>query len=397
MIQMKLHKTKKDNELYYYFNTKGEKRWMYRHSYKDYTGKWKEKKKQGFTSEIEAYRSLLDVKAKSANGYSRELDHSNLTIAKWFDIWYETHKNDWKVTSRKQREMIIRLHIKPLLGHYKLRDLDKTTYKRVYINKLLQKYKPRSVHHFHTLFKIGINAAVDDEILPRNRFNKITIKQDESEDELEGNYLTAEELHLLLQDAKENDNITVYSLFLLLAYTGLRKGEGLGLKWDNIDFKEKTLTVERTRDNYSIRPPKTKNSYRTISIDDKTISQLQLYRKWCKETKLRYGKHLKDDDFIFTSYRTGEAYSYGGVYYAIKRCTERIGIEDFTAHGLRHTHATLLINQGVGVKYIAERLGNTPQMILEVYGHTFKTIEREIVDIFSNSMNEVSAKFSAGS
>lgn len=77
--------------------------------------------------------------------------------------------------------MAIRLQIKPLLGHYKLQKLDKTTYKRAYINLLLKKYKVESVKLFHRLFKIGINAAVDDEILPRNRFTKITIRDEKAE------------------------------------------------------------------------------------------------------------------------------------------------------------------------------------------------------------------------
>ncbi|WP_117170601.1 site-specific integrase [Paraliobacillus sediminis] len=394
----KLQKSKKDPELYYYLNAKDEKRWMYRHSYKDYTGKWKEKKKRGFISEKEAYRSLLEVKSKTVNGFIKEIDHSNLTISKWFNIWFETHQSDWKVTSKQQREMAIRIVIKPLLGHYKLHDLDKTTYKRVFINKLLKSYKPSSVQLFHRLFKIGINAAVDDEILPRNRFTKITINQNlQDDDKLQGNFLYAKELHILLRDAKENENITVYTILLLLAYTGLRRGESFGLKWSNIDIKEKTLTVERTRDNKGARTPKTNNSYRTISIDDKLINQLQLYKTWCKETKLSFGKKLKNDDYIFISFQTGEAYTDSSILYALRRCIKRTDINAITPHGLRHTHATLLINQGVGVKYVAERLGNTPMMILDIYGHTFKETEREIVDMFSASMNEVSATFSASS
>ncbi|WP_153464814.1 tyrosine-type recombinase/integrase [Sediminibacillus terrae] len=392
----KLSKSKKDPELYYYFSAKGEKRWMYRHSYKDYTGKWKEKKKQGFTSEKEAYRSLLEVKTKSVDGYTKEIDHSNITVSKWFNLWYETNKNDWKVTSRQQREMAIRIAINPLLGHYKLHELDKTTYKRVFVNMLLKSYKPSTVQLFHTLFKIGVNAAVDDEILARNRFTKISINQNLiEEDKLKGNFLSADELHVLLKDAEENENITVYTLLLLLAYTGLRRGEAFGLKWDNIDFKEKTLTVERTRDNKGVRSPKTNNSYRTISIDDKLINQLQLYKTWCKETKLSFGRKLRQDDFIFISFQTGKEYTDASILYALRRCIKRTGISSITPHGLRHTHATLLINQGVGVKYVAERLGNTPMMILDIYGHTFKEVEREIVDMFSASMNEVSAKFSA--
>lgn len=390
-----LTKSKKDPEVYYYLNAKSEKRWMYRHSYKNEHGEWKEKKKQGILTEKDALRLLLEIKAKLANGFTKEINHNNLTIDKWFDMWYETNESEWKISSRQQREMAIRLVIKPLLGKYKLQELDKTTYKRVFINKLLKSYKPNTVDLFHTLFKIGINAAVDDEILTRNRFTKITINQSSELEEAKTNFLSAEELHQLLYDAKENENITVYSILLLLAYTGLRRGECFGLQWNNIDFKEKTLTVERTRDTKGVRTPKTRNSYRTISIDDKLLSQLKLYKNWCKQTKLSYGKKISEDDFIFISYQTGDKYSDSSILYALRRCVKRTGINKITPHGLRHTHATLLINQNVGVKYIAERLGNTPMMILDIYGHTFKDVEREIVDIFSASMNEVSAKFSA--
>ena len=78
--------------------------------------------------------------------------------------------------------------MKPLLGKYKLADLDKSTYKRVYINVLLKKYKPSTVRLFHRLFKVVINAAVDNEIIQRNRFNNIVIEGDEVAD----NFLTAE-------------------------------------------------------------------------------------------------------------------------------------------------------------------------------------------------------------
>nr|QRZ18317.1 site-specific integrase [Virgibacillus sp. AGTR] len=282
---MKLYNSKKDKELYYYFNAKKEKLWCYRHRYYDALGKRREKYKQGFKTESEAYRALLDVKANTLNGNVKQVENSNLTVAEWLDIWYETHKNDWKVTSRKQRELAIKYQMKPLLGKYKLVELDKTTYKRVFINKLLEKkYKPSTVQLFHRLFKVAINAAVDDEILPRNRFNKISIPQDDPKD----NFLTAEELSKLLAAAKEHENDTNYTFIFTLAYTGLRKGEALGLQWNNIDFNAKTITVERTRDNKGIRTPKTKNSYRTILIDDIAIAQLEKYKKWCKKIKLLF-------------------------------------------------------------------------------------------------------------
>ncbi|MFT0803057.1 site-specific integrase [Bacillus swezeyi] len=152
----------------------------------------------------------------------------------------------------------------------------------------------------------------------------------------------------------------------------MRKGEALGLKWEDIDFKEKTLTVERTRDEYSARPPKTKNSFRMILIDEVLIEKLKTYRAWCKKTLLKMGKHLADDDFVLISSQTGEPISNYILRGKFERIIVRAGCKPITIHVLRHTHATILISQRIPVKVIADRLGNTPEMILNIYGLSFK-------------------------
>lgn len=380
---MTLYKSKKDKDLYFYYNTKKEKLWCFRHKYYDSLGKRKEKYKQGFKSEKDAYRALLEVKTEILNGEVKRVENSNLTVSEWLDIWYETHKNDWKITSQKQRENAIKYQMKPLLGKYKLLELDKTTYKRVFINELLKKYEPGTVQLFHRLFKVAINAAVDNEILTRNRFKKITIPKEKTTD----NFLTADELKKFLVAAKEFENTTNYSLILLLAHTGLRKGESFGLKWEDIDFSNKTLTVQRTRDNKGVRSPKTKNSYRTILIDDTLIHQLKVYRSWCRETMLSFGKRFSEDNFIFISYQTGTPISDATLKYSFDRLIKRSGLKQITPHGLRHTHATILITKRIPVKTIADRLGNTPQMILDIYGHSFKSLEEESVLAFEQALN----------
>ncbi|MFB6467649.1 tyrosine-type recombinase/integrase [Cytobacillus sp. Hz8] len=390
---MKLYKTKKDPELYYYVNAKGEKMWCYRHRYYDVFGNRKEKYKQGYKNENEAYRDLLKVKASILNGEVKQVESSNLTVSEWLDVWFETHKNEWKISSQLQRKNAIKYQMKPLLGKYKLAELDKSTYKRVYINKLLKTYEPSTVQLFHRLFKIAINAAVDDEIIPRNRFNKISIPKEEKVIE---NFFTAEELNLFLDAAKKCENITNYTLILLLAFTGLRRGEALGLKWKNINFQDRTLTVERTRDNKGERTPKTKNSYRTILIDDTLVNQLKIYQTWCKKTKLSFGLYLKDDDFVFISYQSGTPITDGALLYSFRRILKKTGLKRITPHGLRHTHATLLIGQRIPVKVIADRLGNTPQMIFDIYGHSFKELEEESVIAFSESLKATGGGFGGG-
>ncbi len=394
---MKLHKSNKDPELYHYFNAKNEKLWMFRHKYHDSIGKRKEKKKSGFKTERDALKALLEVKAATLRGESKQIEKDQLTVGQWLDIWYEAHQNNWKVTSRKQREMAIRLQMKPLLGQYKLQQLDKTTYKREFLNVLENKYKTSTVQLLHRLFKVAINAAVDDEILSRNRFTKITIGSSEDQTEKPGNYFTPAQLVTFLDAARHHENITNYSYFLTLSYTGIRRGEAFGLQWKNIDFHSKTITIERTRDNLGARSPKTKNSYRTILIDNLLVNQLKTYRKWCIEKKLYNGEKLSDDSYVFISSQTGGPATDNSVMYALKRVIKMTGLPSITLHGLRHTHATILLNRGSNVKVIAERLGNTPQMIYDIYGHVLEELETETVSLFSQSLETSGAKSGANS
>ena len=393
MIKVKLYKSLKEKEIFYYFNAKEEKLWMFRHKYYDATGKRKEKKKSGFKTEKAAIKALLEVKAQTLRGEMKQIENDSLTIAQWLDTWYEMNCNKWKVTTRKQREIAIRLNIKPLLGHYKLQKLDRATYQKEYINALEREYKASSVRLLHNIFKIAINAAVEEELLPRNRFTKVsfTNSADHKEDSNE-NFLTPVELNKLLQATKETENITNYSYLLTIAYTGIRRGEAGGLQWQNIDFDNNTITIERTRDNKGARPPKTKNSYRTILVDEMVMAQLKKYQTWCKQTMLAFGIRYSENSFVFISYQTGEPISDTGILYMLRRVHEAAGLLDennkpkSTLHGLRHTHATILLNSGQNVKVIAERLGNTPAMIYEVYGHVLKELEEETVQIFSDSI-----------
>lgn len=384
---MEYKRSSKEKEVFSYENSKG-KLWMYRHKYYDgLTGKRKEKKKHGFKTEKAAIQALMEVKAQTLRGVTSYIENDNITVSQWLDIWYEMNHKKWKVTSCKQREMAIRLQMKPLIGHFKLQQLTKSIYQKNFIDVLEEQYKASTVRLFHNLFKIAINAAVEDERLDRNRFTKIAFKnEEESTAKREENFLSPEELQLFIQTAKETENITNYSFLLLIAYTGIRRGEACGLQWQNIDFKNNTITIERTRDSKGTRTPKTRNSMRTIKVDKSVMAQLEKYKTWCKATLFAFGNKIEESTFVFISYQTGEPISDSGLLYMVRRVVESARLPEITLHGLRHSHATILLNKGVNVKVIAERLGNTPAMIYEVYGHVLKEMEEETVQIFSNSI-----------
>lgn len=386
--KMKLNKSKKDPELYFFFNSKGKKKWMYRHKYYDQYGKRREKKRR-FDTEKEAYQTLLKLKADTIRGAAKPVEFSNYTIGQWFDTWYETYKQDWAISTRTQRESAIRVHIKPILGHYKLADLKRRTYKKEFINHLLKEKKSSTVESLHNIFKIGINSAVQEEIIPKNRFTKLKIHNEDEQinaPSLKGNYLEVNELGILLFEANRILNITNYTLLYVLIYTALRKGEGYGLRWNDIDMENRTLTVNRTRDNKGVRSPKTKNSHRTIDLDESVIDQLKKYRTWCKKILLSFGYHLKEEDFIFISFQTGKPVSENTFNNALNRVVKKSGIKKITPHGLRHTHATVLLNDKENrttVEDVAARLGNTPQEIHRTYHHMLQGRKKETASLFN--------------
>lgn len=182
----------------------------------------------------------------------------------------------------------------------------------------------------------------------------------------------------------------------------MRKGEALGLQWRNIDFANQTITIERTRGNNGVGSTKTKNSERTIKVDDMVLEQLQSYRTAVKALLLSHGRKLhidiaKDDSFIFLSPHTAEPFVSTGLNSIFNRFVEAAELPATTIHGLRHTHATILMNNSIPVKAIAERLGNTPEMIHTVYGHVLQEMEAQTVSVFSESLKAIGAKSGASS
>ena len=129
------------------------------------------------------------------------------------------------------------------------------------------------------------------------------------------------------------------------------------------------------------------------------MAQLKKYQTWCKQIMLAFGVRFSESSYVFISYQTAEPITDSGLLYMLRRVLEAAGlvtiveedgkekvIHKCTLHGLRHTHATILLNNGQNVKVIAERLGNTPMMIYEIYGHVLKELEQESVAMFSSSL-----------
>lgn len=377
-----MNRLKKDKDLYWYIDNNGCKKYAYRYRYYDLFGKRKEKSGQGFITETAAFRKLLEVKSSLLNENVKQVEQEDITVGAWMDIWYESNAREWAISTQTQRKNIIRYQVKPLIGKMKLCSLDKVTYKRKFITPLMKQYKPATVQLCHRIFNIAVNAAVDAEIIPRNRFTKVNVCNEERK---EPNVLNIKQLNQLLKIAESEEPITSYAIIRTLAYTGMRRGEALGLKWQNIDLEKGIITIEATRDQYGFRTPKTKNSYRTIGIDESLIQLLRKYRIWCSKLLLEDGEQLQENHFVFISSHSKEPYCHSSVFHAFKRLSKKIGF-NVKPHTLRHTHASILLYNGQDVVTVAERLGNTSKIIWETYAHVIEDDKKKVTAVFVEAL-----------
>ncbi|WP_080347087.1 site-specific integrase [Clostridium botulinum] len=180
-------------------------------------------------------------------------------------------------------------------------------------------------------------------------------------------------------------------------HTGLRASEVCALTWDNIDFENKTLTVEKNLlkqgHEWCFDTPKTRSSNRTIRIGDTLINILKKHNLWQKENQLRYGKYYAKNTYDFhgktyittdliSTKENGELVSSDSLKYLSRVVNYDLGIK-FNFHALRHTHATMLLEGGANIKDIQKRLGHSKlATTMDTYSHVTEKIQNNTIDIF---------------
>jgi len=239
-------------------------------------------------------------------------------------------------------------------------------------------------NHYLSVVNRIFKYAVLMDILDSNPFDKV-IKPKSRQTQRKGNFLTKEELKEFLKLAQTTTLSYFFPLVHLMAYTGLRQGEALALKWSDIDFENKKITVNKTaariKEKQTLQTPKTKNSKRVISIDSATLSILKSWKKDQIKIYFKNGKHFEgDDNFIFTNQRGDWVHIHNFIPY-FKRFVTDHKLKPITPHGLRHTHASLLFSAGVEPKNISDRLGHsTVQITLDLYTHITEEQRRDTVE-----------------
>ena len=337
------------------------------------TGKERRTTRRGFKTMKEAKQAernlLLDVEE---NGLpSNQSDgFQDPTFEKLASLWLENYKTTVKPSTfenvRAKVEKMTEEHFEGM----KLKQISVTYCQKVVIE--LSKSYVLYNHYLSVINRIFKYAVLMD-ILDSNPFDKV-IKPKSRQVQRKGNFLTKEELKEFLKLSQTTTLSYFFPLVHLMSYTGLRQGEALALKWSDIDFENKKITVNKTsariKEKQTLQTPKTKNSKRVISIDSATLSILRSWKKDQIKIYFKNGKHFEgDENFIFTNQQGEWVHIHNFIRY-FKRFIADHKLKQITPHGLRHTHASLLFSAGVEPKNISDRLGHsTVQITLDLYTH----------------------------
>ncbi len=307
-------------------------------------------------------------------------------------------------TLRNYRERY-KQNIQPIIGKMLLSDVKPMHCKKVLLS-MDADYAGSTIRQTYitmgTLFKAAkMNDLITKHPMDGVRFTKSVRAVDDIK------YLTTDEQQKFMEAAKRSHNYAQYALIL---ETGLRTGEVIGLTWDAIDWKARTLTVNKKLEFrhkqkvWRVGPPKTQHSYRTIPLTDRAyeiLKEIKDKRPWQKESPLlsqtleyidrRTGaiSRLVMRDLVFINWRTGEPAKNSSYDTHLYKLCDEAGIEKFCMHALRHTYATRAIECGVQPKVLQKLLGHASiKTTMDRYVHaTSESLDQAVRQIESGRVS----------
>lgn len=347
------------------------------------TGKKQFLTKRGFKTEKEAKSFLANTLVSiEKNGI---VTVKKYTFKEITDIWLDSYKNTVRQATLNQYNALLNKHILPIFANTDIKKITPILLQET-INNLSENINHTSVicgilsHVFQHALRLNV--------IPYDPMKKIikpkqhTYRVDEKIE-----LYTKDELIQLLEYAKTLDTMGYLSIHLL-AYTGMRKGELMALRWSDIDFNEKSIsikkTVVKTPKGYSVNPTKTKDGTRIIAIDEMTISLLNMWQIEQRKLLFKLGHGRLKDNLIICNVHKNSFVSSVYINYKLKYLCEKYNFKYLKPHALRHTHCSLMLASGVPIQDVQKRLGHSNiEITLKIYTHISRQQQQKAVQSFS--------------
>ena len=291
----------------------------------------------------------------------------NEIFYKYYEKWIEVYKDGAIRNSTMQKYRLTLKWLKEIAPTLKINEINRITYQEI-LNKYAENHERQSTMDFHHQLKASILDAVDEGLINRDPTRKAIIKGKAPRTKKE-KYLNQFELQKLISDLNLGSEINYDWLIYLIAKTGLRFSEALAVTPEDFDFPHQTLNIEKTwnyKESGGFEPTKNKSSERKVQLDWQTVIQFS-----------ELIKGLPNEEPIFINSKIYNS----TINYILRRHCLNIEIPVITIHGLRHTHASILLYAGVSIASVAHRLGHASMSTTQkTYLHIIQELENTDID-----------------
>lgn len=360
-------------------------------------------RQEKFFSAIPEARNWLDD-ARYADKHDNVFVPSDMTVDTWFDYWIKNIVGDLAPNTLRNYRERYKFNIQPIIGGMLLSDV-KPMHCKMVLNQMDNDYAGSTIRQTYICMGTMLKSALMNDLIVRHPMNGVRYtKPVRAVNDIK--YLTVEEQEKFMEVAKRSHN---YYQYALLLETGLRTGELVGLTWDAIDWKKRTLTVNKTLEYrhkqgyWRAGPPKTQQSYRTIPLTNKAYEILEKvyanvrYRKEADTLSQtleymdrRTGEKstLVMSDLVFINWRTGEPAKNSSYDTHLYKLCDEAKIKRFCMHALRHTYATRAIESGMQPKVLQKLLGHASiKTTMDRYVHVTEDSLLKAIRQFENASN----------
>lgn len=350
------------------------------------TGKKKYIKRSGFKTKAQAKKELVKLEYELANGdYFQPVEMQ--TFRDVYNLWIEQYRLTVKESTLNITLKLFSCHILPLLGSYRVDKLNLAICQRA-VNQWY-KARPASFKRLITYSSLVLEYARKLGLTDKDPFKDVTRPKEIKSDRR--NFFELDQLKQFLTLA-EKKSLKHFTLFRLLAYSGMRIGELLALTWDDVDFSDNAISINKTQarginDCFKVQTPKTRSSIRKLDMD---LETMQILRRWKVQQAsylLKLGINAMSKDQLCFSSLQNELLSPAIVSRWLSVISKDTDLPKITLHGFRHTHATLLLSAGASVKEVQTRLGHSKvQTTLDIYTHLTRQDQKDTIQKFVRLM-----------
>lgn len=354
--------------------------------YDDVTGKKKYKWFSGYNTKKEAQRDLAKKVQEVNEG--TYIDADKATVREFITEWMEIKRSQVRPNTFRTYEWLVRDYVIPSLGNYDLKKLQPMHLQKLYSNMACRE-KPassRTIQQVHVLIHSALKRAVQWGIVVRNVADAVDKPRVESN---KGKSWNIRQTMQFLEAATQSK---WWIAFYIAVMTGMRKGEILALRWDDLDLENGYAQVRQmlafVKGQPIFQEPKTERSRRSVALPEELILLLKRYRIEQNEIRLMMGNAYHDHDLIVCR-DTGAPLNPRNLDDAWYRLLDWTQLPKIRFHDLRHTHASLLLQQGVHPKIVSERLGHSNiNITLDTYSHVLPGLQKEAADLFGKSLKK---------